>query len=65
MPLNWRSGVWLPHMRRCTALLSIRALSVRPAQPRRRHTSNRQRISRPAAHGQGKKGCQAMMKAGR
>lgn len=52
MPLNWRSGVCEPHMRRMTHLDSMRALSVRPAHPRRMHTSNRQRISRPAAaHG--------------
>lgn len=49
MPLNWRSGVWEPHMRRMTHLDSMSALSVRPAQPRRMHTSNRHRISRPAA----------------
>ena len=46
--LNWRSGVWLPHMRWLTILHRAMDLSARPAQPRFRQISNRQRIRRPA-----------------
>lgn len=43
-----RSGVWLPHIRLLIILHRLSALSVRPAQPRLRHISNKQRIRRPA-----------------
>ena len=39
---------WLPHMRLLIILHRFMALFVRPAQPRLRQISNRQRIRRPA-----------------
>ena len=47
-PRNWRKGVWDPHIRWLTMRQRAWDLAARLAQPRRRHTSNRQRMSRPA-----------------
>ena len=48
MPLNWRSGVWLSHMRLSTILHMLSTRSASPAQPRLSTISWMQRISRAA-----------------
>ena len=48
MPLNWRSGVCEPHVRRAAILHSARALSASAAHPRLSTISKMHRKMRPA-----------------